>query len=159
MRGDESHDHLLAAVNDQQQLIGIIHYVVVPESNVACLWYFAIQASLHSQGLGSKMFRKFCDHLEPLNIQALLFEVEIPEQAESPEQRELAMRRIAFYRRLGASLLNGIDYLQNIGWHHPPTPMHLMVYPLRPLDAQQAFNLTQAVFQEYVQQIGPLALE
>lgn len=159
MRGEETHDHLLAAVNDQQELIGMIHYLLVPESEVACLWYFAIRSNLHSQGLGSAMFRRLCDHLQPLNIRAMLFEVEIPAQAETPEQHELAIRRITFYRRLGAHVLTGIDYLQDIGWHQPPTPMYLMVYPLRPLDAPQALELAEAVFEGYVKQTGPLALE
>jgi hypothetical protein len=43
-----------------------------------------------------------------------VFEVEIPEQAESQEGRRLAESPIAFYQRQGAQLLGDVQYMQSV---------------------------------------------
>jgi GNAT superfamily N-acetyltransferase len=158
MGGEANHDHLLAAVDENNRFLGLMHFLTVPETQGACLWYLGVRPDLHSQGLGSRMFHELCQTLRAGHVQALLFEVEMPERVETPLQRDLALRRIAFYRRQGAFLLQGIEYWQDVGAHQSPIPMHLMVCPLCSLNAEEAYGLARAVFQASVQQVGPLAL-
>lgn len=96
----------------------------------AWLDYFAIRSDLRRQGLGSTLFHEIAtlasEHTP--SIDWLLFEVDDGRDGDA-ERRALSERRIAFYRRLGASLL------QNVSYKFPsavgePVPMRLMAYPL-----------------------------
>ncbi|KAA2264304.1 GNAT family N-acetyltransferase [Solihabitans fulvus] len=76
------------------------------------LRYFAVTAARRGQGLGGRlwraMFRKLGTKSEPPN---LLLEVEDPAEADvDRDEQLLRARRIAFYRRLGATLLPVADY-------------------------------------------------
>ena len=158
MRGDAEEETMLAAVVEQQTLIGIVDYEVNQALSVALLWYFAVKRELRGKGLGSQIYRELIAQLAAKGIRTLIVEVEMPEEAESKEKYRWAERRIAFYRRLGAKLLTGVHYMQDVGWHQPPTPMHIMVHPLQPLDAQSAYDLAKAIFEDAIEQTGPLAL-
>lgn len=155
---NEKKEIMLVATNEQKSLIGIINYEFNEELSVAILWYFAIKEGLQSKGLGSQMYREFTSQLVLRGIQTLFFEIEIPEKVETKEKRQLAERRIEFYRRLNAKLLTGVRYMQHVGSHQPPTPMHIMVYSLQPLDAQIAYDLAKAIFEDNIEQIDSLAL-
>lgn len=158
-RGEEAGRHLVATVDEAGDLAGVLDYEVVPDLGAAFLWYIAIHPQRRNQGLGTLLYQEMLRQLAPAGLRALIFEVEMPEEAETEERRALAGRRIGFYRRLGAQLLLGIRYLQHVGPHQPPVPMHIMVHPLQPLEAAAAFELTQAAFGKAVTQIGPLRLE
>jgi hypothetical protein len=89
---------------------------------------------------------------------SIIFEVEIPEQAQTEPERALAERRICFYQRQGAYLLEGISYFQVIGPHQNPIPMHLMVHGVEPLSPGDAFSIAKQVFGDLVTQTGALEL-
>jgi GNAT superfamily N-acetyltransferase len=158
-RNEVGKEFLLAAVDQERTLTGMIQYEFNESLSTALLWYFAVKPEIRSKGMGSQMFREFCDMLVAGGTHTLMFEIEIPELNESEEERLLAERRINFYRRLGAKILTGIHYLQYVGPHQPPTPMHLMVKPLHPLSAQTAYELAKTVFDDAIEQTGPLSLE
>jgi len=146
-----------AWIGADEEFKGMALYEV--EGETGLLWYLAIDPRWRGLGLGSYFYQALLQDMQNRDCRALLFEVEKPEEAEDPEQRLLAERRIRFYQRLGAHLLTGITYLQFVGSHVPATPMHLMVHPFEPLKAQQAFNLAKACFGENLNQVGLLKLE
>ncbi len=151
--------HLLTIIRKEQSPVGMAWYQVLGTPRVAYLWYLAILPSERSHSLGTKVYQKIIERLEPENVRALVFEVEIPEEAETAQESLLSRRRIAFYRRNGARLLHGIRYIQDIGWHQPPLPMHLMVHPFETMDAGMAFDLCKALFGEALVQTGPVSLD
>jgi len=150
--------YLLAALDKQRTLVGIAMYELDRESETALLWYLAIVPENRSKGLGSIFYREILHRVDS-SVRALLFEVEIPDESKSGEGRQFAQRRIQFYRRHGAFVLNGIHYMQHVGKHQPPIPMHIMVHPFQPITPQTAFKLTKSMFEDSITQIGPLALE
>ena len=92
--------------------------------------------------------------------QALL--AEMPALQEDREARELAERRIGWYRRLGAKLLGGVEYFQTVDTVPEPTEMHLMYHPLGgepAADPEAVFALAKAVAGETLRRVGPLSLE
>ncbi len=152
--GEETALHMSVLQNTSTSFVGMMVYEARPENEIATLWYFAIKPSERNKGMGTVAYQELLKHLDPAVYRALVFEVEIP----SKENAEEATRRIAFYRRQGALMLEGIEYWQHIGWHHPPTLMHIMVHPIQPLDPEQAFALAQNVFGDAVQRRGELRL-
>ncbi len=150
---------LLAALDAGQRLVGMAFSELYPEARLAALWYVAVDPRQRSQGLGSQVYQEIVRRVREAGCRAMLFEVEIPENAPAPEAKTLAERRIAFYRRNGARLLTGIHYLQSVGPHQPLTPMHLMIHPLEPLDPPAALALAQGLFGDLVTPIGPLGIE
>lgn len=157
-QGLRQNHHILAMLDQNDQLAGIAHVELRQKENVALFWYLAITAAERNHGLGSTLYRAVLHRL-PDTLSAVILEVEKPELAETPQQRDLARRRIDFYRRLGALQLTGIHYLQIVGPHQPPLPMHILVHPLQPLDADTAFHICQSIFQDQITQTGLLALE
>jgi ribosomal protein S18 acetylase RimI-like enzyme len=155
--GQAQQYHLLAAL-DAKTLIGMAMYELFLSSCVALLWCLAIAPDERSRGWGGQLYEKILEQLNRTNA-AMLIEVEIPEEMHSDQERQLAQRRIEFYRRQGARVLRGVRYMQYVGQHQPPIPMHVMVHPFQPMNPQTAFNLAQAVFGDWITRAGMLALE
>lgn len=155
-------DHNLLAVQREGVFVGLAHYVVVAEQDLVWLWMFAVTPEARNQGVGAAIYGEIVRRL-PAGTVAVLIEVERPDLAHTEAERELAERRIAFYRRQGARLLEGVHYVQSVGLHQPPLPMHVMLHPLQALDAETAFALARAVFVgsgggETITQTGVLSL-
>lgn len=151
--GEQVDEHLVAALDGQNNFVGMAMYAVHAPT-AALLWYMAVEHTYRGRGIGVQIYDHLVAHCSSAGLQAVLFEVEIPA---GPDDRD-AQRRITFYRRRGARLLEGIHYLQYTGGGYPPLPMHLMIHPLQKLDAPAAFALACAILGASLQQTGPLAL-
>jgi GNAT superfamily N-acetyltransferase len=149
---------MLAVLDGQKRLVAMADYELRLEQRVALLWYLAVGPVKRGQGVGSSIYREIVRRARDAGCRALLFEVEIPEEAPLPETRRLADSRIMFYRKLGARLLGGVHYLQYIGQHQPPLPMHIMVQAFETLDAREVFDLGKLVFNDALTQTGDLEL-
>jgi GNAT superfamily N-acetyltransferase len=158
-RGEAQDDIFLAALDSQGKLLGMARFQILPEVHAAILWYLAVTPRERSQGLGSKIYQEIIRRIGLVNVHALVMEVEIPELCHSEETRQFADRRIRFYHRHGARQLTGIHCLQHVGWHQPPTPMHILIHPLQRLEPQAAFDLAKCIFGDHLTQVGELSLE
>jgi len=150
---------MLAVLDGQGSLIGMMQYEVIQQASAAILRYFAVQPAKRDHGLGSRIYRELWNRLDAAACRALVLEVEIPEEAESEEHRRLAEKRIAFYGRLGARLLRGVHHMQYVGWHQAPIPMHVMVHSREPISAQVAYDIAKAVLDDSTSQVGALSLD
>lgn len=150
-------NRMLAMVEADGSFVGLALYELLAEASAAALWYLAVTPERRGQGLGGDFYREIVHRLGDLPVRALLYEVEMPAQAEAPR---LARRRIRFYQRHGGKLLRGIHYMQSVGSHQPPIPMHLMVHPLHPpqMAPAEAFDLAARVFGTSVTRVGTLRL-
>lgn len=157
--GLEGQHHLLAVLDQHAHFAGLLRYQVLPEVGAAYLWYLAIEPRLRNSGLGSRVYQALIQRLVDAHLKMLVFEVEIPELQQHEAGQGTARRRIGFYQRQGARLVHGVDYLQYVGSHQPPTPMHLMVHPLVPLSPGDAFELAKFIFKDALRQVGDLRLE
>ena len=152
--------HFFAALNAQDQFVGLARYDILRPSRVAVLWYLAVTPECRSKGVGSWLYQEIHNRIqsEEPAVSLLLLEVEDPEKARAPEERALATRRIAFYKRHNTRLLCGIEHIQTVTWQ-PPLPMLLMAYLYRPLEAEDVFQHAKGVFGEQLRQVAPLTLE
>lgn len=151
MRGQGAEHTLLAALDSTGDLVGMARYHIFSEHNMAVLWYLATAPHRRSQGLGGEFFEEILSRTRTAAVRFLIYEVEIPEHAHDPA---LARRRIQFYRRHGAQILTGIHYLQSVGTHLPPTPMHLLMHPFQPVSPQQVFDCWHALVGDLLRQTG-----
>ncbi len=150
-------NHHLLAVQCEGIFVGLVHYVVIAEHRLAWLWMFAVTPESRNLGLGAAIYWDVVARL-PVGTVAMLLEVERPDLAHTDADRQLAARRIAFYRRQGAQLLDGVHYVQSVGPHQSPLAMHVMVHLLQPMDADAAFQLARAVFGDAITQTRELSL-
>lgn len=149
--------HLLALVEAEQGLSGLGLWQSRLELSTAYLWYLAIQADIRGGGLGSALYQTIvASALAQHHL--LIFEVELPAEAPDEASRRLRERRIDFYRRNGARLLSGVDYLQTVGTHLPPVPMHLMAHAVEPLTPVEVFTAGKGLFGSLLKQTGELRL-
>lgn len=150
---------LVAAVASDGNLAGMARYSIDAISNAGVLWYLAVSEDSRGLGTGSGFYAEIVRRLteELPGLAALVFEVERPDCAGSPEDAVLAERRIRFYQRNGARLLCGVDYVQSTGWQ-PDVPMHLMVHSFSAKSPEEAFNVCSVVFGNSLRQTGTLSL-
>lgn len=157
-RGEEVKTHLLAAVDERGECVAMARYHFLPEDRIAVLWYLAVVPHLRGQGIGSACYREILRRAAA-GADAAVFEVEMPAHCDTPEAVAAARARIRFYKRLGAYLLAGIDYLQEVGHGQAPLPMHVMLHSLSgtPLDPHAALLLARKALGDAVKIAGELA--
>jgi GNAT superfamily N-acetyltransferase len=156
-RGEEPNRHLLCALSGDQ-LIGLAAFNCMPEVGALFLWYIAVPDQARGQGVGSWLYRAVVEQYGA-NLRAMIFDLEDPALIDSPLAHAVALRRVNFYRRLGAHILTGIDYVQRVSDYQPPIRMLLMLHPFQPLDAPGAYALARQVVGEAVSQTADLVLD
>jgi GNAT superfamily N-acetyltransferase len=151
---------MLAALDEEEGFAGLAVYALNEKTagRTAYLWYLATLPELRGQGLGAWIYRGILARLtrqrQPHGVEALFFDVEMPAQAQTEEEKLLALRRIRFYQRLGARLLSGVRYTPQVTEQRPRLEMHLMVHPLADLSPQEACELAQILAPEWIERTG-----
>jgi GNAT superfamily N-acetyltransferase len=147
--------NMLAALDEEQRFAGLAFYMFPVEAGgrAAFLWYLATLPEMRGQGLGAWMYRGILARL-PREVEALYYDVEIPELVGAPEAAELARRRIRFYQRLGARRLDGIRDHMRAAADRPPLELFLMVHPLVDLKPQEALALARTFLPEALEETG-----
>lgn len=115
------------------------------DTRLGFLAYLAIRQDARGQGLGAWLFGHVLDQVarDALALggppaQGLCWEVERPALAADEPERQLRARRIRFYERLGARLIEPIDFVAPpLRPDLPAVPYHLM---FRALDAATALT-------------------
>lgn len=100
---------------------------LAPAGDWWLLEYLAIDARFRSRGLGSRLLAEVAAAIADEAAGAVgLLEVERPlDRVEGADQQ--AARRIAFYARRGARLIDCLDYILPLDHHGTPPPMQLML--------------------------------
>lgn len=109
------------------------------------LRYFVVDTAQRGRGLGSQLWKTVTSTLSAEGSTMLVFDVEDPDEADcSPQEKEIRLRRIAFYERNGAILLPINGYLTPHGddWG----PMKLMAAPLDGFRDWTARDVVLAVY-------------
>ena len=96
----------LAFIEDGQ-MIGYTLLIACDGKNACLLDYFAVCSGIRGQGIGSRIFALIRESLQP--GETLFIEAEKPNE-EDPATLTIRQRRIAFYRRNGATM-SGV-----LGW-------------------------------------------
>jgi len=106
----------------------------------------AVFKDYRNQGIGSDFLKRL--RLMYQDKQALLVEVERPDQAKTQEEANSRKRRIEFYEKAGFYLIKGVDYSI---WD---IPMHLMALPL--VASKQTINqkIEKLMYELYLDLMG-----
>lgn len=95
------------------------------ETKFTLLGYVAVAENLRGKGIGED-FLKYLEKDLKQKEEFLLLEVENPVLGDN---REIKQRRLNFYRRLGAKILDNVRFLLPNLWNQTPPEMVLMIYP------------------------------
>jgi GNAT superfamily N-acetyltransferase len=117
-----------------------------PDHDYVLISLFAVFKEYRGQGIGSTFLEKL--HTRYAHKQALIVEVERPENAHTAEERDKRLRRIAFYEKAGYRLIKGINY---IIWD---IPMHLMVLSINAFPESIDKGIKQIMQQIYCSAAG-----
>ena len=109
---------LIVAENDS----GLVGFSLLFFDGVAVLEYLATAPEVRGQGLGARLYREV---RKDAGDRPMLLEVEAVDPG--TPGHELRARRIEFYRRLGARLLRGLDFILPLAGEGAPPPMRLLV--------------------------------
>lgn len=102
----------------------------VGNTEFALLDYMATDPGHRNQKTGESFLRLFTDELRKSErFKYLALEVENPARGENRDQRA---RRLRFYARCGAKIMQGVKYLMPVKPGYPPEDMVLMVLPEYP---------------------------
>ena len=123
--------HLFISKNNNS-VVGISLMYIFNSLKIGLLDYMAITPAYRRRGMGKELFKftfdKFCSLIN--NGIGLLMEIQI-EGVNDPKEKVVRKNRIRFYTRLGAKLLEGVNYLlpptQN---DNVPEKMYLMIRPI-----------------------------
>jgi GNAT superfamily N-acetyltransferase len=144
--GDTNQHILAVTLLDIDEVVAIGHFEVATEFKAAYLWYIATQSEQRSQGIGRLLYHEICKQIASEGGEVMFIEVEIPSLCHTPEESLLATRRINWYLRQGAKLIQGIKYEQTVDSGFPPTEMWLMAHPLIPLEAKDIHHRCSEMF-------------
>jgi GNAT superfamily N-acetyltransferase len=89
------------------QVLGVALVRDLGETRWTFLRYFVVTARRRGQGIGSRLWSALCRDLAARGRERLLFDVEDPDDAAAdPHEADERRRRVRFYRRLGADLVD-----------------------------------------------------
>jgi GNAT superfamily N-acetyltransferase len=114
------------------ELLSFATVVPLEDTDVHYLEYIATGESGRGLGIGGKLLQFICAHLRTLGtVSGLLFEVET-EDAGSDAERPIRRRRIEFYQRHGAHVVQGAPAYRAPNFAGEGTiPYRLMWIPIR----------------------------
>lgn len=156
------------AARDGAQVIAIAATTLLRDPPAVFVNYLAVAPARRGFGVGSRLLDfAWGSGVERLATSgrpqaALIWEVEIPELADQPQERMRRERRIGFYRRLGGEVIE-LDYRQPpLQPGTEPIAMHLMY---RAADSGAApdragrMALAEAIYREKYGAINQIAPE
>jgi GNAT superfamily N-acetyltransferase len=138
--------HFLIAVREAK-VLGLASYAYYGSTRLGFLFYLAVDPVLRGQGWGAWLLQKINARLSQDASavagpppRGLMWEVERPLDAETPAEQEIRQRRIHFYQRNGAVLLDQIDFLAPpLAPGLPSVMYHVMFLPGQGLDEDLSF--------------------
>jgi len=149
MLKDDRDYHLFIAKNNSF-VVGISLLYVFRSLNIVLLDYMAVSPNYQRRGIGKDLFTytlQWCSS-QIVNIIGLLMEIQ---KENVPDLHESLIRknRISFYARLGAKVLDGVNYLLPSQDNGEPEEMYLMIAPLTELHSLPKCSVIQYVSMIY----------
>jgi GNAT superfamily N-acetyltransferase len=145
-----AHFHALV---EQGEVVGFSYLSTYNQYYLGYLKFIAVRADLRGKRYGPLLLQDALQQLRADGKRAtgwpylgLVLEVERPETADNDQDRRLRERRIQFYRRNGAVMLEGVDYVAPpVASGQPSLPFHLMVLRAVPKYGMQRWLGPRAV--------------
>lgn len=124
----ERDDYLFLILCVAQQIQGFAIAYVSKQSPFYLLEYMAIDPSQRNLGYGAQLYQALREQVNSVfgGARAAMIEVDSPDELSSDQT--LRRRRVDFYRRCGAVVVKGLDYLLPLDTGEPPPAMWLMLH-------------------------------
>jgi GNAT superfamily N-acetyltransferase len=132
LRNDKNY-HLIVSLNNNS-VMGISLMYIFRSLNIGLLDYMAISPSYRGQGLGKEIFNFTFEKLCSIITNGIGLLIEIQKENNLLDHQEMTIRknRIGFYNKLGAKLLDKVNYLlPPIYPSNKEEEMYLMIKPIK----------------------------
>ena len=128
LQRDHYHVFVMRRTSEQKEIIAFSLMPSLRTSNAMYIEYYAVASELRGQGIGSVLFRELVAYLKEKGSTAIVWEVDPPKQVGDDNTR-----RIVFYERLGAHVIEGVPHygMPNYFKGHDIIPFKLMWISLR----------------------------
>ncbi|NJK27682.1 MAG: GNAT family N-acetyltransferase [Coleofasciculaceae cyanobacterium SM2_3_26] len=134
----------LGYLGDRVVFLGILYEL--EGTDFVLLSYIATEKNYRNQGIGSQFIEQLLVELK-FQKKYLLLEVKTPKG----ESDKVSWRRIAFYRRLGAKELKGVNYFVPALSGNTPTESILMILPEYHQPTLAGAFVKQLIYKLYVE--------
>ena len=115
----------LYVLSEAEECVGFALLWQFEENEVIFIEYLAVNPKFRGKGYGKEIMRRIISLTKSLMFK-LVLEIENPTMGTNKNQRE---KRYVFYKELGLTEVNGINYQLPPISSKKSTPMYLMVYP------------------------------
>jgi GNAT superfamily N-acetyltransferase len=115
---DEEVNHIRAFIDDGGVVVGFSYFSSYRAYSLGYLQFIAVREGIRGKGYGPILLRDAVRQIEIDGIKAtgwpylgLVLEVERPDMAANDDERQLRERRINFYQRNGATMVEQVDFI------------------------------------------------
>jgi GNAT superfamily N-acetyltransferase len=144
---ENTHQILGGFLNNQVVLMSILH--LLKDTDFIVLTYLATEKNFRAQGIGKQFFNYILNWVNKEH-KYLILEVEDPDFGEE-EDRDKKIKRIEFYRKMGAVEMQNVNYMLPPLSGNIPTEMKLLLIPKYPhnfLDGDLVKKLIKQIYKE-----------
>ncbi len=144
----EARKHRMVTLDAEGKIVGMARYTYKPELGIVYLIYFAVAADQRNQGIGALQFAELQRRIRLAypDVPFFTWEVEREDKTRSQAGKELAARRVAFYKRQGGHLLTGTGHAIRNRPTDRRLPMDVMYYPLLAVAPEEAIQTIHRYF-------------
>ena len=119
----------VAAAVHETSVVGGTVFNLLPRCQIGFLSYIFASRAARGQGVGKFIYNEVVRALLGGGADGLLFEIERPDLATTAPDQAERTRRLRFFTRMGARVVEGLDYLQPpLHPTHSAVRMHLMLH-------------------------------
>jgi GNAT superfamily N-acetyltransferase len=141
--GKPIRSRLWALLDKEDCFTGMAQFFWNEAYNLAYLGYIAIVPERRGGGGGSAFYQALLPYVQEHHPDFMLFDVERPDVIADPELRRLAERRICFYERMGAAVLQGLTM------HWGESRQRMMVHRFNGIGEEEILRRTRSLISAF----------
>ena len=123
----KNEDYSIFICENQGNIEGFAIFYTPLKYDFILLEYIAVNSTIHSSGVGSKLFQFAVSKLFENNVKPILIEIDSTKENDSKDYI-VNNKRANFYRKNNCKMIEDFDYILGLRSEYTPSKMELMIY-------------------------------
>lgn len=123
----KNEDYSIFICENQGNIEGFAIFYTPLKYDFILLEYIAVNSTIHSSGVGSKLFQFAVSQLFENNVKPILIEIDSTKENDSKDYI-VNNKRANFYRKNNCKIIEDFDYILGLRSEYAPSKMELMIY-------------------------------